>query len=194
MFRMPSDPNLRSSGDDVTMRAPRRRWARKNTPEHIRARQDALRAQPQWDPRHDFIFESPIPAEVLGAVVETLTAHLVLPVSVVGPLRLTLGSYHVDETDGHLVDDGRHTEEVYVPLAHSEGGLSASMQRGMAAVLDGGTLETWVLRDRMTRDSCFVFETTAQAMACAAWLSDHTGVLREWLHDPSNPGYAQSLG
>jgi len=176
------------------MRAPRRRWARKNTPEHIRARQDALRAQPQWDPRHDFIFESPIPAEVLGAVVETLTAHLVLPVSVVGPLRLTLGSYHVDETDGHLVDDGRHTEEVYVPLAHSEGGLSASMQRGMAAILDGGSLETFVLGDRITRDSCFVFDRTEQAVACADWITQHVDDIRHWLHDPANPLYEERIG
>jgi hydroxymethylglutaryl-CoA reductase (NADPH) len=126
-------------------------------------------------------------------VVEALTAHVVLPVSVVGPLRLTLGSYHLDEAGG-LVEDERHTEEVYVPLAHSEGGLSASMQRGIAAVLDGGSLETFVLRDRITRDSCFVFETAAEAIRCAAWLAAHSAELRAWLHDTENPLYAQQLG
>jgi hydroxymethylglutaryl-CoA reductase (NADPH) len=95
---------------------------------------------------------------------------------------------------GKLVEDGRRTEEVYVPLAHSEGGLSASMQRGIAAVLDGGELETWVLKDRMTRDSCFVFETAAEALRCAAWCGEHRLELREWLRDPTNPGYAQQLG
>jgi hydroxymethylglutaryl-CoA reductase (NADPH) len=92
------------------------------------------------------------------------------------------------------VEDARQTEEVYVPLAHSEGGLSASMQRGMAAVLEGGTLETFVLRDRMTRNSCFVFETTAEAVRCAAWLGEHAAELRTWLHDPSNPLCAERVG
>jgi hydroxymethylglutaryl-CoA reductase (NADPH) len=113
---------------------------------------------------------------------------------VVGPLRLTLGSYHVDEQDGRLVEDARRTEEVFVPLAHSEGGLSASMQRGMAAVLDGGSLETFVLRDRMTRNSCFVFESAAEAVGCAAWLREHADELRDWLHDPANRLYEERIG
>jgi hydroxymethylglutaryl-CoA reductase (NADPH) len=182
-----------ASGDHLNASAPRR-WPRKNTPEHIQLRQDALRELPHWDARHDFVFEWPTPSSELTGVVESLTAHLVLPVSVVGPLRLTLGSYHVDDSNGRLVEDDRRTEEVYVPLAHTEGGLSASMQRGMAAVLDSGSLETFVLRDRMTRNSCFVFETTNEAVRCAAWFAEHTTDLRTWLHDPHNPLYAERVG
>ena len=129
----------------------------------------------------------------MAVTVEALTAHVVLPVSVVGPLRLTLGAYHVDATDGRLVEDTRQTDEVYIPLAHSEGGLSASMQRGMAAVLDGGTLDTFVLHDRMTRDSCLLFGSTEDAVMCARWLADHTGELRAWLHDPANPLYGERV-
>src|ERR1043166_5536855 len=121
--------------------------------------------------------------------VEALTAHITLPVSVVGPMRWTLGVYHTDDADGHLVEDTRKTDEVYVPLVHSEGGLSASMQRGMAAVLDGGTLTTFVLHDRITRDSCFLFESTEQAVICARWLADNVQTLRAWLHDPANALY-----
>jgi hydroxymethylglutaryl-CoA reductase (NADPH) len=183
-----------ASGDDLNGRPRRRPWPRKNTPEQIQARQDILRGLPQWDPDHEFVFGWPTPPEALASVVEALTAHVVLPVSVVGPLRLSLGAYHVDKADGRLVEDGRRTEEVYVPLAHSEGGLSASMQRGIAAVLDGGRLETFVLYDRMTRDSCFVFETAAEAVRCARWLAEHTTELREWLHRPDNPLYSQRVG
>ncbi len=150
-----------------------------------------MRALPHWEPAQHFVLDAP---EAYAQVVESLTAHTTLPVSVVGPLRLTLGTYHVDDVDGRLVEDERHTEEVYVPLAHSEGGLSASMQRGMAAVLDGGTLETFLLRDRITRNSCFVFETAAEAVHCAAWISEHASELREWLHDPTNPLYAERFG
>jgi hydroxymethylglutaryl-CoA reductase (NADPH) len=182
-----------TSGAGLNGRARRRPWPRKNTPDQILARQNALRRLAHWNPEHDFIFEWPTPPAALANVLEALTAHVVLPVAVVGPLRLTLGAYHVDEVDGHLVEDERLTDEVFVPLAHSEGGLSASMQRGMAAVLDGGSLETFVLRDRITRNSCFVFETTEEAICCARWVTDHVHELREWLHDPDNPLYAERI-
>ena len=195
MLRMPAESDLYTSpGHHLNAHKQRRYWPRKNTPEQIRARQEALRQQPGWNAGHDFIFDWPVPPETLGGVVEALTGHVVLPVSVVGPLRLRLGSYHVDDSDGHLVEDGRHTEEVYVPLAHSEGGLSASMQRGMTAVFDGGGIQTFVIHDRMTRDSCLVFDTTEQAMACARWISGHLSDIREWLHDPANPLYEERIG
>jgi hydroxymethylglutaryl-CoA reductase (NADPH) len=180
-------------GNDLNGRARRRPWPRKNTPEQIQARQDTLRGLPHWQPENDFIFDWPAPPEALASVLETLTAHLVLPVSVVGPLRLTLGRYHVDELSGALVEDNRRAEDVYVPLAHSEGGLSASMQRGMAAILDGGSIETFVIHDRMTRDSCLVFESTAQAVRCRQWVTERADELRAWLHDPANPLYAERI-
>jgi hydroxymethylglutaryl-CoA reductase (NADPH) len=188
---MSADADLRPTAGDHVRRRP---WPRKNTPEQIQARQEVLRGLPGWSAANDLVFDWPVEPTSLAGLVEALTAHMVLPVSVVGPLRLTLGSYHVDTTDGGLIEDERHIEEVYVPLAHSEGGLSASMQRGIAAVLDGGTLETFVLRDRITRDSCFVFETAAEAVRCAAWLAAHAAELRAWLADPTNPLYAQQFG
>jgi hydroxymethylglutaryl-CoA reductase (NADPH) len=192
---MSAEPGLPpATGDGLNAQVRRKSWPRKNTAEQVRLRQDLLRELPHWNASDEFIFNWPIPPDALAGVVEGLTGHLVLPVSVVGPLRVTLGSYHLDELDGRLVEDERQTEEVYVPLAHSEGGLSASMQRGMAAVLDGGTLETFVLRDRMTRDSCFVFDTTAEALRCADWFAAHRAELRDWLHDPANPLYAERIG
>jgi hydroxymethylglutaryl-CoA reductase (NADPH) len=191
---MPAEPDLQPpTGRDLNGSARRRPWPRKNTPEQIRARQNTLRNLPQWEPRNDFIFDWPTPAVGLAGVLEALTAHLVLPVSVVGPLRLTLGTYGVDETNGRLIEEERRTEEVYVPLAHSEGGLSASMQRGIAAILDGGTLETFVLQDRMTRDSCLVFNSTEEAVTCARWVADHVARMRQWLHDPANPLYEERI-
>src|SRR5262245_35113390 len=94
-------------------------------------------------------------------LVESLTAHMVLPVSIVGPLRVDLGQYHVDETTGALVEDARSVEDLYVPLAHTEGGLAASLQRGMLAVANaGGAVRTHVVHDRMTRASVFLFDST----------------------------------
>jgi len=127
-------------------------------------------------------------------MVEALTAHMVLPVSVVGPLRLSLGRYRLDEADGSLVEVGRDVEEVYVPLAHTEGGLSASMQRGLAAVLEWGPIRTHVVRDRMTRDSCFLFRSTAEAVTFAGWVAANAAGMRRWLHDPANPLHGQRVG
>lgn len=169
-------------------------WPRRNTPGQIAERQERLRALPHWDAAHDFVWEWPRPADGYAGVVEALTAHVVLPVSVVGPLRLTLGRYRVDEPDGRLVEDGRETEDVYVPLAHTEGGLSASMQRGIAAVLEEGSVRTHVLADRMTRDSCFLFRTTDEAVTFARWVAANAPAMRAWLHDPANPLYAERMG
>jgi hydroxymethylglutaryl-CoA reductase (NADPH) len=169
-------------------------WPRRNTPEHIRERQERLRSLPQWDPADDFVWEWPRPAEQFTGMLESLTAHMVLPVSVVGPMPVTLGRYATAEPDGALVEEGRETEEVYVPLAHTEGGLSASMQRGIAAVLEGEPIRTHVVRDRMTRDSCFLFRTTEDALRFARWVADQAPAMREWLDDPANPLHAQRLG
>ena len=190
---MSAESDLRSTAGSGLNGRRRPAWPRKNTPEQILARQQALRGLPGWRPENDFIFDWPAPPAAFANVLEALTAHVVLPVAVVGPLRLTLGTYRVDDTHGGLIEVARQTEEVYVPLAHSEGGLSASMQRGMTAVLHGGSLETWVVHDRMTRDSCFLFDTTEQALTCARWVSDHVADLRDWLHDPANPLYAQRI-
>ena len=62
---------------------------------------------------------------------ESHTGAAVIPVSVVGPLLLELGAYELEEPAGTLRETGREHEEVLVPLAHTEGGLSASMSRGL---------------------------------------------------------------
>ena len=54
----------------------------------------------------------------------------VIPVSVVGLLVVELGHYELEEPKGTLRETGREQEERPVPLAHTEGGLSASMSRG----------------------------------------------------------------
>jgi hydroxymethylglutaryl-CoA reductase (NADPH) len=175
--------------------APRRRlWPRGNKARQVEQRQAALRTLPHWDPRDDFIWHWPRPAEEFAAAQEALTAHLVLPVGIVGPLRLDLGRYHIAPEDGRLVEDGRDTDDVFVPLAHTEGGLSASMLRGMAAAFESGGIQTFVLNDRLTRASCFVFRDTEEAVLFSRWLAAQVGTMREWLRDSQNPLAAQQVG
>src|SRR5581483_9445174 len=98
------------------------------------------------------------------------------PVSAV-PIAIELGTYELSD-DGDVVERGRETETVHVPLAHTEGGLTASMTRGALAA---GCVRTFVLHDRITRASCFVCADAAEAVALAGWIDRELPAMRAWL-------------
>ena len=195
MSRRPKEPSPAQPAGSPASDAERRRlWPRKNTPEQIAERQEAIRALPHWDPSHDFVFGWPQPSEVYGAAQEALTAHTVIPVAIVGPLRLSLGRYAVDPHDGRILEESRAAEELFIPLAHTEGGLSASMLRGITAVWGDGGVRTFVLADRMTRDSAFTFRNTEEAVLFSRWVAAHAPAMRSWLRDPQNPLADERVG
>src|SRR5690349_22916553 len=100
---------------------------------------------------------------------------------VVGPLKLALAEYELDEPFGRVTETGRARDAVYVPLAHTEGGLSASLYRGARAAAESGGFRTYVLRDRITRASCFVCNSTDEAVQLARFLDAHVAEMRRWL-------------
>lgn len=161
-------------------------WPRANRPEAISQRQDHLRHLPHWEESHHHVLSWPVAPETLASFQECLTGHTVLPVGVVGPLSINLGHYQLDDA-GEVQEQGRDNDWVVVPLAHTEGGLSASVQRGISAVALAGGVRTYVLADRMTRDSCFVFQTSAEALRLAQWITDNSAQMSTWLRDPANP-------
>jgi hydroxymethylglutaryl-CoA reductase (NADPH) len=150
------------------------RWPRKNDPDSIRARQTALGL--------DGEITSVDLAPFVGAN-EMLTGAAVIPVSVVGPIAVELGEYELEEPFGRLVETGRARDEIYVPLAHTEGGLSASLYRGARAAADSGGFRTWVVKDRITRASCFVCRDTEEAVRLARFLDAHVAEMRRWLEE-----------
>ena len=158
-----------------------RRWPRKNDPDSVRARQDAIRdAVGPETLEHDL--------EPWSSAQEALTGATLIPVSVVGPLAVELGDYELEEPDGTLRETGRATEELFVPLAHTEGGLSASVTRGAKAAAVAGGFRTYVLHDRITRASCFVCKDTDEAVQLARWLEGSLDDMRAFLaalDDPS---------
>ena len=150
-----------------------RRWPRKNDAASIRARQEVVRGltddgEVLWDD-----------LEPWARAQESLTGVAVIPVGVV-TVDVELGEYVLDEY-GNVVENGRAKESVYVPLAHSEGGLSASMQRGAKAAAESGGFRTYVLYDRITRASCFICKSSEDAIALARWLEGQVDEMREWL-------------
>jgi hydroxymethylglutaryl-CoA reductase (NADPH) len=159
-----------------------RKWPRKNDPDSIRARQAALGLDG---------LVTGIDLEPFARAQEMLTGAAVIPVSVIGPLDLELGEYELREPDGALVEIGRGRESVFVPLAHTEGGLSASMHRGARAVAESGGFRTYVLADRITRASCFVCRSAREAIELAHWLEGELGRMRTWLEEQDDPSLSK---
>src|SRR5215211_8555980 len=151
-----------------------RRWPRKNDPDSIAARQEALDGRVDRE-----VFADDLTPWVKAQ--EALTGVSVTPTAVIGPLTISLGEYELTEPDGELVERGRTTDEVYVPLAHTEGSLSDSLYRGARAAAESGGFRTEVLRDRMTRASAFVTNSSEGAAALARWVEGEVPKMREWL-------------
>jgi len=116
---------------------------------------------------------------------ESVTGVVSIPVSV-AELAVSLGEYELS-ADGDVVETGRSEEEVTVPLAHTEGGLTASVQRGATAVGVSGGCRTYVIADRITRASCFVCKSSADALTLARWLESEVPAMREFLDAAESP-------
>jgi hydroxymethylglutaryl-CoA reductase (NADPH) len=116
---------------------------------------------------------------------ESVTGVAVIPVSV-AQLQISLGQYALSD-DGDVVESGRADEEVLVPLAHTEGGLTASVQRGARAAELSGGFRTHVVADRITRASCFVCRDAGDALTLGRWIEDRVDEAREWLRTADVP-------
>jgi len=143
------------------------RLPRRNDAASIAARRDALGLNGDVD------------LAPYANVAESVTGVATIPVSV-AQLRVSLGSYSLSD-EGEVVESGRAVEDVVVPLAHSEGGLTASVQRGAKAVELSGGFRTHVVADRITRASCFVCRDAGDALALARWIGEHVDEMREFL-------------
>jgi hydroxymethylglutaryl-CoA reductase (NADPH) len=161
-----------------------RRWPRKNDPASIKARQEALDGR--IDPE---VFEHDLTPWAKAQ--EALTGVSVLPTAVIGPLTISLGEYELTEPDGAVVATGRTTEEVFVPLAHTEGSMSDSLFRGARAAAESGGFRTYVLQDRITRASCFICKSAGEALALAIWIEGELESMRAWLAEQDDPSISR---
>jgi hydroxymethylglutaryl-CoA reductase (NADPH) len=149
------------------------RLPRKNDPASIAARREALGLNGEVD------------LAPYAKAAESVTGTAVIPVSV-AQLQVSLGEYVLSE-DGDVVETSRAVEDVTVPLAHSEGGLTASVQRGAKAVELSGGFRTYVVADRITRASCFVCKDAGDALTLAQWISERVDEMRDWLRSTDIP-------
>ncbi len=154
------------------------RWPRKNDTASIERRREAMGID-------DGLVTSVDLAPFTGAA-ESLVGVAVIPVSAV-PVTIELGDYELD-ADGALIEIDRAAETLHVPLAHTEGGLTASLTRGSLAA---GTIRTYVLADRITRASCFVCANAAEAVVLAEWLERELDTMRDWLESSPDPSLSR---
>jgi hydroxymethylglutaryl-CoA reductase (NADPH) len=151
-----------------------RRWPRKNDPASIKARQEALDGRVDGE-----VFAKDLTPWAKAQ--EALTGISVIPTAVIGPLTISLGDYELAEPDGRVVERGRSTEEVFVPLAHTEGSMTDSLYRGARAAAESGGFRTEVLRDRITRASCFICRSAEEAAQLARWVEAELPAMQKWL-------------
>ncbi len=165
------------------------RWSHRNHHNAIRHRRSVLSRLAPVDGLDPTIFPDPATDAVLAKYQEAYVGQMTIPVGVVGPLAVSLGQYTLDEPDGAVREVGRMMESVFLPLGHTEGGLSASMLRGLTAANEAGGVQVRLLKDQMTRDSAYQFEDMQHALAFRDWVLAEEANLKAWVRDPGNPGY-----
>jgi hydroxymethylglutaryl-CoA reductase (NADPH) len=146
------------------------RLSRKNDPASIRARQEALGLDGEV---------TSLDLAPWAKAAESVTGVAVIPVSI-AELRVSVGEYELEE-DGQVVEKDRAEEVLHVPLAHTEGSLTMSLQRGARAAELSGGFRTYVLADRITRASCFVCASAGEAIELARWIESELPAMRDWL-------------
>ena len=154
------------------------RWPRKNDADSIAARREAMGIGEG--------LVTSVDLEPFAKAAESLVGVAVIPVSA-APVEIDLGAYELSD-DGAVIETGRAVETVHVPLAHTEGGLTASMTRGALAA---GAIRTYVLHDRITRASCFVCADAGEAIALARWIEAEAPAMRQWLDSSNDPSLSR---
>ena len=154
------------------------RWPRKNDAESIRSRREAMSL--------DGGLVTSVDLQPFADAAESLVGVAVIPVSAV-PVEIELGEYELSDA-GAVVENGRGSEVVHVPLAHTEGGLTASMTRGALAA---GAIRTYVLHDRITRASCFVCRNAGNAVELAKWVEAELPSMRAFLESGDDPSLSK---
>ncbi|MFN8944009.1 MAG: hydroxymethylglutaryl-CoA reductase [Pseudobdellovibrionaceae bacterium] len=114
---------------------------------------------------------SPLSAESLKGNIENFIGSVHIPVGLAGPLKFKF----IDKD-----------EEIYAPLATSEGALVSSVARGALALTMSGGVTTRVLSNRMIRAPQFEFNSVDEAILFSKWVSEHFELLKLKTKEHSN--------
>ncbi|MBB4637710.1 3-hydroxy-3-methylglutaryl-CoA reductase [Longimicrobium terrae] len=105
----------------------------------------------------------PVDAAAYRGNIEHFIGMAQVPVGLIGPLRI----------------NGMHVrDDVYVPLATSEGALVASYDRGARLLSRAGGVSCVMTDQQVQRAPAFAFATLAQAAGFAAWAAEQGDAFR----------------
>jgi len=147
--------------NDVRARIPRR-----NDNDHSHAAAEERRAflAERSGASLDHVGRATIDPALTAGNIENYIGAAQIPIGVAGPLRVR----------GEHIED----EDVYVPLATTEGTLVASYNRGMRILTEAGGVKTTIVERYMQRAPVFHFDDARGAKAFKAWLETHMDGLR----------------
>lgn len=126
-----------------------------------RARVDFLEAQ--TGARLALAGSARLTAEMLRNNIEGFIGAVEVPVGIAGPLRF---------------QHGEGSELVYAPIATTEGALTASINRGAAALSQSGGVRARAIRQSVTRTPVFAFPSVDDALFFAGWVEGHMDQIR----------------
>ena len=110
-------------------------------------------------------------SEALQGNIESFIGAVEIPVGVAGPL---------------LIHSSEGSENIYAPIATTEGALVASIIRGAKAISMSGGVTVRALHQRMSRAPIFEFETLVQAISFVDWIKSHFSEIHDRAKDFSN--------
>ncbi len=119
--------------------------------------------------RRDFV------RDVAGVALEHVGSYSLDPATLPGNIENFVGVAQVPiGVAGPLLIDGEHVQdEVYVPLATTEGTLVASYNRGMRVLTEAGGVRTTVVDDRMQRAPVFVCADARESRDLGRWVQQN---------------------
>lgn len=119
-----------------------------------------------------FCEETPFASEKLKGNIENYVGALTIPIGVAGPLLM-------NHSDGSQ-------EELFGPIATTEGALVASITRGARAISLSGGFRAKVIAQRMNRVPMFEFETVFEAVEFAQWIETQFADIQKYIKKFSN--------
>ena len=118
---------------------------------------------------------SNIDARSISGHIENLIGTVAIPLGIAGPLKIQFTT--------------EQTEDIYAPMATTEGALISSIQRGALAISLSGGVKARVISNRMVRAPQFDFESLDQALDFQEWLNQQEANLKKLVKQKSS--YAQ---
>lgn len=139
--------------NDIRARIPRRK---DNDHSHEAAEERRAFLGQRSGASFDHVGRATIDPAVTAGNIENYIGAAQVPIGVAGPLRVR----------GEHIED----EDVYVPLATTEGTLVASYNRGMRILSEAGGVKTTIVERYMQRAPVFHFDDARGARDFKAWL------------------------